>query len=51
MKIQNTTQSSKRIRLTALDSAMTNIDDSVGAIAKVGNNVLMCLAPANVVKM
>lgn len=45
MKIQNTTQSSKRIRLTALDSAMSNIDDSVGAIAKDGKDVLLCLSP------
>ena len=45
MKIQNTTQSSKRIRLTALDSAMSNIDDSTGAIAKDGENILICLAP------
>ena len=45
MKIQNTTQSSKRIRLTALDSAMSNIDDSVGAVAKVGRDILLCLAP------
>ena len=45
MKIQNTTQSSKRIRLTALDSAMSNIDDSVGAIAKDGRDILLCLAP------
>ena len=45
MKIQNTTQSNKRIRLTALDSAMSNIDDSVGAIAKDGRDILICLAP------
>jgi len=44
MKIQNTTQSSKRIRLTALDSAMSNIDDSTGAVAKVGREVLLCLS-------
>lgn len=44
MKIQNTTQSSKRIRLTALDSAMSNIDDSVGAISKVGREILLCLS-------
>ena len=46
MKIQNTTQSSKRIRLTALDSAMSNIDDSTGAVAKVGREVLLCLSKA-----
>lgn len=46
MKIQNTTQSSKRIRLTALDSAMSNIDDSTGAVAKVGRDVLLCLSKA-----
>lgn len=45
MKIQNTTDTNKRIRLTALDSAMSNIDDSVGAVAKVGREVLLCLAP------
>ncbi len=44
MKIQNTTQSSKRIRLTALDSAMSNIDDSTGAVAKVGREILLCLS-------
>ena len=48
MKIQNTTQSSKRIRLTALDSAMSNIDDSVGAVAKVGREVLLCLSPQSI---
>ena len=45
MKIQNTTDTNKRIRLTALDSAMSNIDDSTGAVAKVGREVLLCLAP------
>ncbi len=44
-KIANLTDTNKRIRLTALDSAMSNIDDSVGAIAKDGRNVLLCLAP------
>ena len=44
-KIANLTDTNKRIRLTALDSAMSNIDDSVGAIAKDGKDVLMCLAP------
>lgn len=50
MKIQNTTQSSKRIRLTALDSAMSNIDDSTGAVAKVGREVLLCLSKAAAVQ-
>lgn len=50
MKIQNTTQSSKRIRLTALDSAMSNIDDSTGAVAKVGREVLLCLSKAALVQ-
>ena len=45
MKIQNTTQSNKRIRLTALDSAMANIDDSTGAVAKDAKDVLICLSP------
>ena len=44
-KIANLTDTNKRIRLTALDSAMSNIDDSVGAVAKVGREVLLCLAP------
>ena len=44
-KIANLTDTNKRIRLTALDSAMANIDDSVGAIAKDGRDVLLCLAP------
>lgn len=44
-KIANLTDTNKRIRLTALDSAMSNIDDSVGAIAKDGRDVLLCLAP------
>lgn len=50
MKIQNTSQSSKRIRLTALDSAMSNIDDSTGAVAKVGREVLLCLSKAALVQ-
>lgn len=45
IKIQNMTDTNKRIRLIALDSAMSNIDDSVGAVAKVGREVLLCLAP------
>jgi len=45
IKVKNLTDKNKRIRLTALDSAMANIDDSVGAIAKDGRDVLMCLAP------
>ena len=45
LKITNRSTGNKRIRLTALDSAMSNIDDSVGAVAKDGNNVLLCLAP------
>lgn len=44
-KIANLTDTNKRIRLTALDSAMANIDDSVGAVAKVGRDILLCLAP------
>jgi len=44
-KIANLTDTNKRIRLTALDSAMSNIDDSVGAIAKDGKDVLICLSP------
>lgn len=48
MKIQNLTDTNKRIRLTALDSAMANIDDSVGAIAKDGRDVLLCLAPQSI---
>ena len=44
-KIANLTDANKRIRLTALDSAMSNIDDSVGAIAKDGKDVLICLSP------
>ena len=44
-KIANLTDTNKRIRLTALDSAMSNIDDSVGAIAKDGRDILLCLAP------
>lgn len=45
LKITNRSTGNKRIRLTALDSAMSNIDDSVGAVAKVGREVLLCLAP------
>lgn len=45
LKITNRGTGNKRIRLTALDSAMSNIDDSVGAVAKVGREVLLCLAP------
>lgn len=45
IRVKNLTETNKRIRLTALDSAMSNIDDSVGAIAKVGREVLLCLAP------
>lgn len=45
LKITNRSTDSKRIRLTALDSAMSNIDNSVGAIAKDGKDVLICLAP------
>ena len=45
LKITNRDAGNKRIRLTALDSAMSNIDDSVGAVAKVGREVLLCLAP------
>ena len=45
IKVKNLTETNKRIRLTALDSALSNIDDSVGAIAKVGREVLLCLAP------
>ena len=44
-KIANLTDTNKRIRLTALDSAMSNIDDSTGAVAKVGRDILLCLAP------
>lgn len=47
-KIANLTDTNKRIRLIALDSAMSNIDDSVGAIAKDGRDVLMCLAPQSI---
>ena len=47
LKITNRGTGNKRIRLTALDSAMSNIDDSVGAVAKVGREVLLCLAPTN----
>lgn len=47
LKITNRSTGNKRIRLTALDSAMSNIDDSVGAVAKVGREVLLCLAPEN----
>lgn len=46
LKITNRGDGNKRIRLTALDSAMSNIDDSVGAVAKVGREVLLCLSPA-----
>ena len=45
LKITNRDAGNKRIRLTALDSAMSNIDDSVGAIAKDGRDILLCLAP------
>ena len=45
LKITNRGTGNKRIRLTALDSAMSNIDDSVGAVAKVGRDILLCLAP------
>ena len=45
LKITNRSTGNKRIRLTALDSAMSNIDDSVGAIAKDGKDVLLCLSP------
>lgn len=45
IQIKNLTDTNKRIRLTALDSAMSNIDDSVGAIAKDGKDVLICLSP------
>lgn len=47
-KIANLTDTNKRIRLTALDSAMSNIDDSTGAVAKDGRDVLMCLAPQSI---
>lgn len=46
LKITNRSTGNKRIRLTALDSALSNIDDSVGAVAKVGRDVLLCLAPS-----
>ena len=45
LKITNRSTGNKRIRLTALDSAMSNINDSVGAVAKVGRDILLCLAP------
>ena len=45
LKITNRGTGNKRIRLTALDTAMSNIDDSVGAVAKDGKDVLICLAP------
>ena len=48
LKITNRGTGNKRIRLTALDSAMSNIDDSVGAVAKVGREVLLCLSPTPV---
>lgn len=48
LKITNRDAGNKRIRLTALDSAMSNIDDSVGAVAKVGREVLLCLSPTPV---
>ena len=35
----------KRIRLTPVDGAVANISQSQGAIAKDGDNVLICLAP------
>ena len=38
LKITNRDTGSKRIRLTALDSAMSNIDDSTGAVAKDGKD-------------
>lgn len=44
-KIQNISDSNKRIRLIPTDGAVANIDDSGGAVAKDGNNVLLCLAP------
>ncbi len=44
LMITNRGTGNKRIRLTALDSAMANIDDSVGAVAKVGRDILLCLA-------
>ena len=46
LKITNRDAGNKRIRLTALDSAMSNIDDSTGAVAKVGRDVLLCLSKA-----
>lgn len=44
-KITNLTDANKRIRLTALDSAMSNIDDSVGAIVVDGSGLSFCLSP------
>ena len=45
IQVKNITDTNKRIRLIALDGAVANIDDSVGAIVKDGRDVLMCLAP------
>ena len=45
LKITNRGTGNKRIRLTALDSAMANIDDSTGAVAKDAKDVLICLSP------
>ena len=44
-KIANLTDTNKRIRLIALDSANSNTEDSVGAIAKDAKDVLICLSP------
>lgn len=45
IKVKNLTETNKRIRLTALDSAMVDISDSQGAIALSGKDMLLCLAP------
>lgn len=45
IKVKNLTETNKRIRLTALDTAMVDISNSQGAIALSGKDVLLCLAP------
>lgn len=45
IKVKNLTDKNKRIRLTALDSAMVDISNSQGAVALSGKDMLLCLAP------
>lgn len=44
IQIKNVADTNKRIRLTPLDSAVSNIGDSTGAITKDGRDVLICLS-------